>query len=125
MTQKSGINGDEMMTLEHQDLTERIIGAATLVHRRLGPGCEDHTRSQASDRLLKSTTFLVSCLPHCVVPLHNSGSAGDKRDEALRKRAWTKKRMRKARRQEGEGDRMRDPVRESSLISTTISSDLT
>ena len=38
MTQKSGINEDEMMTLEHQDLTERMIGAATLVHRRLGPG---------------------------------------------------------------------------------------
>ena len=27
-----------MMTLEHQDLTERIIGAAIEVHRRLGPG---------------------------------------------------------------------------------------
>jgi hypothetical protein len=25
VTQLSGINGDEMMTLEHQDLTERII----------------------------------------------------------------------------------------------------
>ena len=38
MTQKSGINADEMMTLEHQDLTERIIRAAIEVHRRLGPG---------------------------------------------------------------------------------------
>ena len=79
---KSGINGHEMMTLEHQDLAERIMGAATLVHRRLGPGCQDHTRSQASDRLWTSTTFLVSCLPHCVVPLHNSASHGPARDES-------------------------------------------
>jgi hypothetical protein len=80
VTQKSGINGHEMMTLKHQDLTERIIESATLAHRRLGPGCGDHTRSQASDRCLTSTTFLVSCLPlaahTAVCPAGASPAAG-------------------------------------------------
>ncbi len=83
MTQNSGINGHEMMTLKQQDLTERIIESAALVHRRLGPGCGDHTRSQASDRLLTSTTFLVSCLPRCVVPLHHSASHRPACEEAV------------------------------------------
>jgi hypothetical protein len=39
----------------------------------------------------------------------NESASGDKWHEALRKRASTKKRMRKAGKQEGEGDRMRDP----------------
>ena len=43
MTQKSGINEDEMMTLEHQDLTERIIGAA------------NYEYADASDRAAKIT----------------------------------------------------------------------
>jgi len=57
------------MALEHEALTERIMGAAIEVHRRLGPGFlesaelrQDNARTQASHCSL--TLFLLSCIPH-------------------------------------------------------------
>ena len=53
------------MALEHEALTERIIGAAIEVHRRLGPGWtaaelrQDNARTQASHCLLR--LLLLSC----------------------------------------------------------------
>src|SRR5208282_722662 len=43
----AGTQEGEIMALEHEDLTERIIGAAIEVHRRLGPGYIESVHEKA------------------------------------------------------------------------------
>jgi PD-(D/E)XK nuclease superfamily len=61
------------MASEHEAFTERIIGAAIEVHRRLGPGFLESVRFTTELRQHNARTearhcflmlFLPSCLPH-------------------------------------------------------------
>ena len=52
------------MPLDHEALTERIIGAAIEVHRRLVAGFLESVYEKALDHRGFSSLFLPSCLPY-------------------------------------------------------------
>lgn len=70
------------MELEHKNLTEKIIGAAIFVHRRLGPGFLESIYENALVIELRKRGLTVSQQP-CVTVFYDGISVGEHRLDLL------------------------------------------